>query len=229
MNILVVDDEKEIADLIEIYLKNANYNVYKFYSSKDALNSLKNIKIDLAILDVMMPDIDGFSLCSKIREKYNFPIIFVTAKIENIDKVNGLTIGADDYITKPFQPIELMARVKAQLRRYKNYNLTQHENNNKIDFRNILIDNSTHEFYFGDEKIELTPTEFEILWYLCLHRGNVVKTEDLFMYVWKEKYYENDNNTIMVHIRHLREKMKDTGKHPKYIVTVWGVGYKIEK
>ncbi len=229
MNILVVDDEKEIADLIEICLKNANYNVYKYYSSKDVLNDLESLNIDLAILDVMMPDIDGFSLCTKIREKYNFPIIFVTAKVEDMDKVNGLTIGADDYITKPFQPLELMARVKAQLRRYKNYNENNNQDSNIIDFRNIVINNNTHEFYFNENKIELTPTEFEILWYLCLNRGNVVKTEDLFMYVWKEKYYENDNNTIMVHIRHLREKMKDTSKKPKYIITIWGVGYKIEK
>ena len=226
MNILVVDDEKEIADLIEICLKNANYNVYKYYSSIDVLNNLKTLNIDLAILDVMMPDLDGFSLCQKIRENYNFPIIFVTAKVEDLDKVNGLTIGADDYITKPFQPLELMARVKAQLRRYKNYNQTSSQDQNIINFRGILINNDTHEFYFNDHKIELTPIEFQIL---CLNRGNVIKTEDLFMNVWQEKYYENDNNTIMVHIRHLREKMQDTGKKPKYIMTIWGVGYKIEK
>ena len=229
MNILIVDDEKEIADLIEICLKNANYNVYKYYSSKDVLKDLEKLNIDLAILDVMMPDMDGFSLCEKIREIYNFPIIFVTAKVEDMDKVNGLTIGADDYITKPFQPLELMARVKAQLRRYKSYNQNDHKDSNIIDFRNIMINNNTHEFYFNDKKIELTPTEFEILWYLCLNSGNVVKTEDLFMHVWKEKYFENDNNTVMVHIRHLREKMKDPGKNTKYIITVWGVGYKIEK
>ena len=122
MNILVVDDEIAIADLLEIYLKNESYNVYKYYSGKEALEKLDTLNIDLAILDVMMPDMDGFTLCSKIREKYTFPIIFETAKVEDIDKINGLTIGADDYITKPFQPLELVARVKAQLRRYKNYN-----------------------------------------------------------------------------------------------------------
>lgn len=226
-NILVVDDEKEIADLLEIYLKNENYNVYKYYSSTNILNDLENINIDLAILDVMMPDIDGFSLCKKIREKYTFPIIFATAKVEDIDKINGLTIGADDYITKPFQPLELIARVKAQLRRYKNYN--HNKSDNIIDFREIIINNDTHEFYFNDKLIELTPIEFSILWYLCLNRGNVIKTEELFMEVWKEKYLEKDNNTIMVHIRHLREKMNDISKNPKYIKTVWGVGYKIEK
>ncbi len=229
MNILVVDDEKAIADLIEIYLKNENFNIYKCYESKEALKVLDEYKIDLAILDVMMPNINGFELCQKIREKYNFPVIFVTAKVEDIDKISGLTIGADDYITKPFQPLELVARVKAQLRRYTKYNDLKTNDENIIDFRNILINNNTHEFYFNEEKIELTKTEFEIMWCLCKNRGNVVKTEDLFMEVWQEKYYENDNNTIMVHIRHLREKIKDNGKNPKYILTVWGVGYKIEK
>ena len=167
-------------------------------------------------------------MCTKIRELYQFPIIFVTAKIEDIDKINGLTIGADDYITKPFQPLELMARVKAQLRRYKRYNRIN-EIQNVIEVRNILMNQDTHEFYFQGEKIELTPIEFSILWYLCEHKGKVVKTEELFYQVWKEKYFEKDNNTIMVHIRHLREKMKDIGKKPKYIITVWGVGYKIEE
>lgn len=229
MNILVVDDEAAIADLIEIYLKNESYNVYKYYSASDVLANMDTLNIDLAILDVMMPDMDGFTLCSKIREKYTFPIIFETAKVEDIDKINGLTIGADDYITKPFQPLELVARVKAQLRRYKNYNQNIESNDEVIDFRGIVINNDTHEFFFHNKKLELTPTEFSILWILCKSRGSVVKTEDLFMEVWKEKYLEKDNNTIMVHIRHLREKMKDTSKNPKYIKTVWGVGYKIEK
>ena len=229
MNILVVDDEKAIADLIEIYLKNENYNVYKFYDSKNILELLEKVDIDLAILDVMMPDIDGFMLCHKIREKYNFPIIFVTAKVEEIDKISGLTIGADDYITKPFQPLELMARVKAQLRRYKKYNQSNNNDDNIIDFRDIVINNNTHEFYFKEKKIFLTKTEFAIMWYLCFNRGKVVKSDDLFKSVWQEKYYEIDNNTIMVHIRHLREKMQDTGKKPQYITTIWGVGYKIEK
>jgi len=228
MNILVVDDEKEIADLIEIYLRNESFNVYKYYSSKNILNDLENIDIDLAILDVMMPDIDGFSLCSKIREKHNFPIIFVTAKVEDIDKISGLTIGADDYITKPFQPLELMARVKAQLRRYHKYNNTKKEEN-IIEFREIIINEETYEFYLNEKKIDLTKTEFAILLILCQNRGTVVKSENLFEMVWGEKYYEKDNNTIMVHIRHLREKMNDTGKKPKYIKTIYGVGYKIEK
>ncbi len=229
MNILVVDDEKEIADLIEVYLQNENFTVYKYYSSQNILSDLESISIDLAILDVMMPELDGFSLCSKIREKYNFPIIFVTAKVEDIDKISGLTIGADDYITKPFQPLELVARVKAQLRRYKKYNLLKETSSHLIDFRGIVINEATHECYLNEELLNLTPIEFSILWLLCKNRGTVVRTDDLFMKVWQEKYYEKDNNTIMVHIRHLREKMKDTSKNPKYIKTIWGVGYKIDE
>lgn len=227
-NILIVDDEQEIADLIEIYLKNENFTVYKYYSSKKLLEDIDNLNIDLAILDVMMPEIDGFSLCKKIRETYNFPIIFVTAKVEDIDKIDGLTIGGDDYVTKPFQPLELVARVKAQLRRYQKYNPSNH-NQNKIEFRGLVIDKDTYECTLNEKKLNLTKTEFSILWILCENRGKVIKSEDLFFMIWKEKYFEKDNNTVMVHIRHLREKMKDNGKQPKYIKTVWGVGYKIEK
>ena len=227
-NILIVDDEKEIADLVSIYLGNEDFNVYKYYSSNDVLRDLNKMDIDLAILDVMMPEIDGFELCHRIREKYTFPIIFATAKVEDMDKITGLTIGADDYVTKPFQPLELVARVKAQLRRYQKYNNNKKEEN-VIDFRCILINNDTHELYFNERLVELTKTEFSILWLLCENRGNVVKSDELFMNVWKEKYYERDNNTIMVHIRHLREKMNDSGRNPKYIKTIYGVGYKIEK
>ena len=176
----------------------------------------------------MMPEIDGFSLCKKIRETYNFPIIFVTAKVEDIDKIDGLTIGGDDYVTKPFQPLELVARVKAQLRRYQKYN-PSNPNQNKIEFRGLVIDKDTYECTLNEKRLNLTKTEFSILWILCENRGKVIKSEDLFFMIWKEKYFEKDNNTVMVHIRHLREKMKDNGKQPKYIKTVWGVGYKIEK
>lgn len=227
-NILIVDDEQEIADLIEIYLKNENFTVYKYYSSKRLLEDIDHLTIDLAILDVMMPEIDGFSLCKKIREVYNFPIIFVTAKVGDIDKIDGLTIGGDDYVTKPFQPLELVARVKAQLRRYQKYNSSPHSQN-KIEFRGLVIDKDTYECRLNEKKLNLTKTEFSILWILCENRGKVIKSEDLFLMIWKEKYFEKDNNTIMVHIRHLREKMKDNGKQPKYIKTVWGVGYKIDK
>ena len=226
--ILVVDDEKEIVDLVELYLTNENYTVYKYYSAKEGLDNIDNLDVDLAILDVMMPEIDGFMLCNKIREKYTFPIIFATAKVEEIDKINGLMIGADDYVTKPFQPLELIARVKAQLRRSQKYN-NSNQKENVIDFRGILINKDTHEFYFNEKKVELTKIEFEILWLLCKNRGKVIKTDELFSKVWGSKYFEKDNNTVMVHIRHLREKMNDIGKKPKYIKTVYGVGYKIEK
>ena len=226
--ILVVDDEKEIADLVEVYLKNENYIVYKYYSAKEVLKDIDDLEVDLAILDVMMPEIDGFTLCNKIREKYTFPIIFATAKVEEIDKINGLMIGADDYVTKPFQPLELIARVKAQLRRSQKYN-NSNQAENVIDFRGILINKDTYEFYFNEKKVNLTKIEFSILWLLCENRGKVVKTDELFAKVWKSKYFEKDNNTVMVHIRHLREKMNDVGKKPKYIKTVYGVGYKIEK
>ena len=174
-NILIVDDEKEIADLVEIYLKNENYNVYKYYSSKDLLKNIDKLEIDLAILDVMMPDIDGFKLCNKIREKYNFPIIFVTAKVENIDKITGLSIGADDYITKPFQPLELIARVKAQLRRYKKYNNQDNTiNTNEIDFRGIRINNSTHEFFFNEKLVQKQNLQYY---------GNCVLIEEMLQKV----------------------------------------------
>lgn len=228
-NILIADDEKEIADLLEIYLKNENFNVCKFYSSQDVLNNIDKQEYDLAILDVMMPDIDGFELCNRIREKYNFPIIFATAKVEEIDKIKGLGVGADDYVTKPFKPLELIARVKAQLRRYKKYNTSNNlKDEDEIDFRGIVINHQTREFIFNEKRIELTKTEFDILWELCVNRGKVISNDELFFKVWKDKYFEKDNNTIMVHIRHLREKMNDGGHKPKYIKTVYGVGYKIE-
>ncbi len=225
MNILVVDDEIEIADLIELYLKNEGYTVYKCYSSEKALKIIKQRNIDLAILDIMMPGIDGFTLCQNIRKKYNFPIIMVTAKITDADKIKGLNIGADDYITKPFMPLELLARVKAQLRRYTSYN----QNNNKIiAIKDLTLDKDKHECLKDGKKIPLTPTEFAILYLLAENPNKVITTEKLFEEVWKEPYYPSSSATIMVHIRHLREKLGETDKI-KYINTIWGVGYKIEK
>ena len=230
INILVVDDEQAIANLIEVYLKNEGFSIYKFYKGLDALRCVESEQIHLAILDVMLPDMDGFTLCQKIREKYNFPVIMLTAKEEEIDKITGLTLGADDYITKPFRPLELVARVKAQLRRFTKYNFTD---SNKVEqviaFSGLVLDKDTHECTLNEKKLSLTPTEFSILWVLCSNRGRVVSSEELFREVWGEKYFTNSNNTVMVHIRHLREKMQDSAEHPKYIKTVWGVGYKIEK
>jgi len=230
INILVVDDEQAIANLIEVYLKNEGFTIFKFYHGQDALRCIETEQIDLAILDVMLPDIDGFTLCQKIREKYKFPVIMLTAKEEEIDKITGLTLGADDYITKPFRPLELVARVKAQLRRFTTYNSADSgKKENVIAFSGLVMNMDTHECTLNEKKLSLTPTEFSILWLLCSNRGRVVSSEELFRKVWGEKYFTNSNNTVMVHIRHLREKMHDNAENPKYIKTVWGVGYKIEK
>ncbi|WP_058952760.1 VanR-ABDEGLN family response regulator transcription factor [Clostridium tyrobutyricum] len=230
INILVVDDEQSIADLIEVYLKNEGFTTYKFYNGQDALQCVESKQLGLAILDVMLPDIDGFTLCQKIRENHNFPVIMLTAKEEEIDKITGLTLGADDYITKPFRPLELVARVKAQLRRFTKYNSAeQNHKEHLIDFSGLILDMDTHECTLNEKKISLTPKEFSILWVLCSNRGRVVSSEELFHEVWGDKYFTNSNNTVMVHIRHLREKMHDSAEHHKYIKTVWGVGYKIEK
>lgn len=229
-NILIVDDEQSIADLVEVYLKNENYNVFKFYNGQEAINCIENEKLDLAILDVMLPDTNGFSICQLIREKHNFPVIMLTAKEEETDKITGLTLGADDYITKPFRPLELIARVKAQLRRFTKYNSAQSAQGERlIAFSGLVLDIDSHECTLNEKKLALTPTEFSILWVLCSSRGRVVSSEELFHKVWGDKYFSNCNNTVMVHIRHLREKMHDLAEHPKYIKTVWGVGYKIEK
>ena len=229
-NILVVDDEQSIADLIEVYLKNENYDVFKFYNGRDALQCVENQSIDLAILDLMLPDVTGFSICQRIREKYNFPVIMLTAKDEEVDKITGLTLGADDYITKPFRPLEMVARVKAQLRRFTKYNNSELvRDENIIEISGLVLDKDAHKCTLTGKQLLLTPTEFSILWVLCSNRGRVVSSEELFHEVWGDKYFTNSNNTIMVHIRHLREKMHDSAEHPQYIKTVWGVGYKIEK
>lgn len=231
-NILIVDDEKEIADLIEVYLTNDGYTVHKFYNGIDALKCIETTPLDLAILDVMLPDIDGFHICQKIREKYFYPIIMLTAKVEDVDKIMGLTIGADDYITKPFNPLELAARVKTQLRRYVRYNNaanSEKENTSvaEYDIRGLVINKYTHKCMLYEKEIALTPIEFSILWYLCEHKGKVIPSEELFENVWGEKFLDN-NNTVMAHIGRLREKLGEPAKKPKFIKTVWGVGYTIE-
>ena len=226
--ILVVDDEREIADLVALYLQNENYTVYKYYNAKEALECIANTTLDLAILDIMLPDISGFAICQKIREDYNYPIIMLTAKEEEIDKITGLTLGADDYITKPFRPLELVARVKAQLRRYKKYNTIQEQEESVIIHSGLVLNINTHECLLNEKPLSLTPTEFSILRILCEEKGNVVSAEKLFHRIWGDEYFTKSNNTITVHIRHLREKLKDSFDNPQYIKTVWGVGYKIE-
>ncbi len=229
--ILIVDDEREIADLVSLYLENEGFQVFKFYNSFDALKCIENEKIDLAVLDIMLPDIDGFKLCQKIREKYNYPIIMLTAKDEETDKIMGLTFGADDYVTKPFRPLELVARVKSQLRRYKKYNPAHTENDEStvIVHRDLLMNVKTHECMLNNKPVVLTPTEFSILRILLENKGKVIGAEELFHKIWQEEYYSKSNNTITVHIRHIREKLNDTLSKPKYIKTIWGVGYKIEE
>lgn len=227
--ILVVEDEKTIANLIELYLKNENFIVFKCNTGTEAMKVIENEELDMAILDIMLPDIDGFSICQRIRDSYNFPIIMLTAKDEEMDKITGLTLGADDYITKPFRPLELVARVKAQLRRFTKYNqLNKTQKESVISIGGLLLDKNTHECFLNERPLSLTPTEFSILWVLCENKGQVISSDKLFHKVWGDKYFTNSNNTIMVHIRHLREKMKDSAENPKYIKTVWGVGYKIE-
>jgi two-component system response regulator VanR len=228
--ILVVDDEKEICDLVALYLLQEEFIVHKCYDGASALQCLETETFDLAILDVMLPDIDGFSICKRIRENYTFPIIMLTAKENEVDKITGLTLGADDYITKPFRPLELIARVKAQLRRFKKYNTNlEIKQDTSISIRGLFMNFETHECFLDEKPLSLTPLEFSILQTLVKNSGKVLSVETLFFQVWGEKYYTNSNNTIMVHIRHLREKMNDSAEQSKYIKTVWGVGYKIEK
>ncbi len=229
MSILIVDDEKEIADLVDVILKNEGYETLKYYNSLEAAReAVSNKSIDLAILDVMMPGMDGFSLCAKIREQYTYPIIMLTARVEAVDKITGLTIGADDYVTKPFNPLELLARVRAQLRRYQRYSAARSVDTEIFEHNGMVINRKEHTVTLFEEDISLTPTEFEILWLLCENAGSVVSSEKIFETVWKEDYLDS-NNTVMVHIRRLREKLKEPPRNPNIIKTVWGVGYKIEK
>lgn len=226
--IIIVDDEKEIADLLDLCLTNDGFSVSKAFNAKDALDLVEAENFDLMILDIMLEDMDGFSVCKKIREKHYFPIIMLTSRIDSNDKILGLTMGADDYITKPFNPLEVIARVKTQLRRSQKYNKTENiKDDEAYDIRGLLIDKKSHKCFLYDKQIQLTPIEFEIIWYLCKNQGKVVSSEELFENIWKEKYLDN-NNTVMAHIGRIRDKMNDSGRNPKFIKTVWGVGYEIE-
>ncbi len=229
--ILVVDDEKELADVLELYLTNDGFTVHKFYTGADALSCIEHTDLDLAILDVMLPDADGLQICKKIREKHFYPVIMLTAKAADGDKILGLTIGADDYITKPFNPLEVLARVKTQLRRYRHYNQAgakPGESAREYEIRGLVINRDNHRCVLFGEELSLTPIEFSILWHLCERQGIVVPSEELFEAVWGEKFLTN-NNTVMAHIGRLREKMHEPARNPKFIKTVWGVGYTIEK
>ena len=227
--VLVVDDEKLIVKGIRFSLEQDGMEVDCAYDGNEAIEKAKEREYDVVLLDVMLPDIDGFEVLQKIREKYNFPVIMLTAKTEYMDKINGLMLGADDYMAKPFNPLELIARVKAQMRRFTKYNTGGRAQEDVIDFGNMFLNRTTHECIYNEKHLTLTPIEFDILWLLCDNRGQVISSERLFEEVWKEKYYKNSNNTVMVHIRHLREKMSGPTGKSNFIKTVWGVGYRVEK
>lgn len=230
-SILVVDDDKEIADLVEIYLVNDGYKVLKASDGEQCLTMLANHpEIRMLILDIMMPGIDGLEVCRTIRKTSNIPILILSAKAEDMDKIVGFGTGADDYLTKPFHPLELLARVKSQMKRYtsiepdKNMSADKKE---EIEIQNLTINKAAHVVKKNGEEIALTPIEFDILYLLASNRDRVFSTDEIFERVWNEKVYEV-NNTVMVHIRRLREKIEDNSRSPKILKTVWGVGYKIE-
>lgn len=230
-NILIVDDEEEIAELVGVYLKNEGFTVLICHNGADALACVEREEISLAVLDVMLPDTDGFTLCRKIREQHLFPIVMLTARIEDIDKITGLTIGADDYITKPFNPMEVMARVKSQLRRYTMLGSLQTEQVRRpkvLTIGGVMLDDESKSVQVDGEPVTLTPTEYSILKLLMQNAGQVFSTAQIYAAVWKEDACGNDS-TVAVHIRHLREKIEITPAEPRYVKVVWGQGYKFEK
>ncbi|MFW5630219.1 MAG: response regulator transcription factor [Acetivibrio ethanolgignens] len=230
IGILVVDDDKEIADLVEIHLISDGYNVYKANDAMEGLKLLKEKDIQLAILDIMMPGMDGLTMCKKIRESSTIPIIMLSAKSTDLDKIVGLSNGADDYVIKPFNPLELTARVKSQLRRYTTFNpgTVKDTVSSEVILENLSIHKDNHRVIAYGKEVKLTPIEFDILYLLASNLGKVFSTEEIFERVWNEKMYEA-NNTVMVHIRRLREKIELDSRNAQIIKTVWGVGYKIEK
>jgi len=221
--ILVVDDEKDIRDVITVYLRNENMIAIEAGDGIEALQILEEEQVDLVILDVMMPRLDGIMTCMRIRKISEVPILMLSAKQEDFDKINGLTLGADDYLGKPFNPLELAARVKAQLRRHNKSNMK--ENGDVIQFGELIIDVPRHHVVIDDQPVQLTPLEFRILELLARHPGQVFSADNIYESVWKERAGNTDNN-VMVHIRNLREKIERKPREPKYILTVWGVGYK---
>lgn len=229
-NVLVVEDEREIADAIEIYLVNQGYKVFKGYNGSEGLELIERENIHLAIVDIMMPIMDGIALTMKLREKYDFPVIMLSAKSEEMDKILGLNIGADDYVSKPFNSLELLARVNSQLRRYAKYlNVVEEtkEKENKIIIGGLDLDVDSKELTLDGELIKTTPIEFKILHLLMKSAGRVFSSEEIYERVWNEQAVNTD--TVMVHIRNIREKIEIDPKNPKYLKVVWGVGYKFEK
>lgn len=227
--ILVVDDEEEIRNLLEIYLLNEGYKVIKASNGEEAIELIENKDIHLVVLDVMMPKMNGIEACKKIREKLNIPILMLSAKSEDIDKIQGIMTGADDYISKPFNPLEFTVRVKALLRRAYYFNgISENDREDIITIESLKIDRSNHRVTVENNEIQLTAREFDILYLLANNRGQVFSTEDIFLKVWKEQYYQS-NNTVMVHMSRIRDKIEKHMKGNTLIKTVWGVGYKIEK
>ena len=225
--ILVVDDEKDIVSALEIYLKAEGYRVLTAYNGREALSVAAREDVHLILMDIMMPVMDGLTAMAQLRQTSNVPVILLTAKGEDTDKVLGLNVGADDYITKPFNPLELVARVKTQLRRYTRYNVTETPAAEEISIRGLSIFKSSHKCTVNGKELSLTPLEFNILWHLCEHQGTVVSSEELFAAVWGEAYLDS-NNTVMTHIARLREKLMEPARKPKYIKTVWGAGYRLQ-
>lgn len=227
--ILVIDDDPAIRNLIEIYLKNEGFDVIKAGDGLEALDTLTEAEVHLIIMDVMMPKLDGIQACLKIREKNELPIIMLSAKSEDLDKIHGLSVGADDYITKPFNPLELLARVKSQLRRYLHYqNLAESSSpEDVIEIGNMVINSINHQVLINNKEIKLTPKEFAILELLARHRGMVFSRERIYECIWGEVALPSDNS-VMVHIRNIREKIEENPRKPHYLKNVWGVGYKIE-
>lgn len=225
--ILLVDDEKEITNLLEIYLKNEGFHVCTASDGVEAMEILQTNTVDLIILDVMMPRMDGIQACMKIREEKQMPIIMLSAKGQEIDKITGLSIGADDYVVKPFSPLEIVARVKSQLRRFMQFHANQAKDESELVIDDLIINLKTHKVFVDNNQVKLTPREFAILQVLAQHRGNVLSMEQIYESVWNEPFYES-NNTVMVHIRKIREKLEKDPSAPQYIKTVWGIGYTIE-
>ncbi|WDM24097.1 response regulator transcription factor [Paenibacillus polymyxa] len=226
--ILLVDDEPEIIKLMQIYLENEGYRLLMARDGLEALEQVSRESIDVMVLDVMMPNMDGVEACMKIRETEHFPIIMLSAKGQDMDKITGLSVGADDYVTKPFSPLELVARIKSQLRRVRKYTHSSPVLEHEIILDELSINSATHEVTLAGESIKLTPREFAIVELLARNRGQVLSMEQIYEKVWKEQYLES-NNTLMVHVRKIREKIEADPRKPKYLKTVWGIGYKMEK
>ena len=225
-NILVCDDDKEIVNAIEIYLEKEGYKIYKANNGKEALNIINKEEIHLVILDIMMPELDGISVAENIREDKAIPIIMLSAKSEDYDKIKGLNVGADDYITKPFNPMELIARVNSQMRRYtKLGSISKKEDNNIYQAGELIIDDTKKEVYVDGKNIKLTPTEYNILKFLTKNKGRVFSISQIYENVWEEESYGAEN-IIAVHIRHIREKIEINPREPKYLKVIWGIGYK---